>query len=279
MPLWLRKILTVVSFAMFFGSGLVLGLVVLPLLGLVAWKPDRYRALCTRTIARTYQPFLDWMRFANLIEFEPFELPDDLPKGRPYLIVANHPTIIDVLFCLAWLPKLTSIVKASHFRGLVFGPLLRATEYIPGPGMPGDDDPDAAVPPPLTRMVTQLSSGRSLVVFPEGTRSPPDGILRFQRGPFEAAIRAKAILLPLFIGVDNPGLTKGIPLQSGKMRFTFEWLPWVDCAAEGVSSLELRNRHQRLLKARLTRYLRVRDRVRARRERATEGATVSAESR
>jgi 1-acyl-sn-glycerol-3-phosphate acyltransferase len=275
MPLWLRKTLTVLSFAMFFGSGIVLGLVVMPLLWLVAWRPERYRRLATRLLGRTYPGFLHWMRFANLIVYDPIALPPDLPKDRPYLLVANHPTIIDVIFCLAWFPRLTSIVKASHYRGLVFGPLLRATEYIPGPGMPGDDDPDAELPPPLERMVKQLEGGHSLVVFPEGTRSPPDTMLRFQRGPFEAAVRAKAIVLPLFIGVDNPGLTKGIPLQSGKMTFTFEWLPFTDCAAEDVGSLELRNRTYRLFKARWDRYIDVRDRVR-RRRREEANARVTA---
>lgn len=260
MPLWLRRALTVFSFFQFFTAGVVLGAVVFPLLRLVAWRRERHRTLCTRLLHRAYPFFLWWMRFAGLIDYRHIALPPDVPRDRAYVLIANHPTLIDTLFLLAWFDDLTCVVKASWWRSPLLGWLMRSTQYVPGPGLAGDDASDTPV---LDRMVDHLRRGWPLLVFPEGTRAPPDGLLRFRRGAFEAAVRAGVPVVPLFIGVDEPGLTKGIPLQRKKMRFTFDWLPWTDGAAEGADPRALCDRYARLYAERHARFLADRDASRA----------------
>ena len=253
MPRWLRKFMAALSFAMFFGLGLVLGLVFFPVARLLTWRKERHRRLCTWMLGKGYPTFCYWMRLVGLIDYEPITLPDDLPKDRPYVLIANHPTLIDVLFCLGWFQGLTCVVKAAWFRGFLLRFLLRSTNYVAGPGLPGDD---AAFAPALDRMVEQLRAGRPFVVFPEGTRSPPHGLLRFHRGPFEAAVRAGVPIVPLFIAVERPGLNKEHPLPPDYLKYTFDWLPWVDCAKEGANSKELRAQMQDAFQHRLDRYLR-----------------------
>ena len=41
------------------------------------------------------------MRFARLIEYQPVPLPEELPRERAYVLVANHPTLLDVVFLVA----------------------------------------------------------------------------------------------------------------------------------------------------------------------------------
>ena len=48
-----------------------------------------------------------------------------------------------------------------------------------------------------------------MLVFPEGTRSPPDGLRRFPRGAAEAAIRAGVSILPLYISARPTLFAKG----------------------------------------------------------------------
>ncbi len=242
MPFAVRKLLAAISFPMFFGMGLLFGLLVFPALRLISGSKARHRRWCTALLAKSYPWFCFWMHRSGLLDYRPLALPPDLPLGRPYLLIANHPTLIDVLFPLGWFAGLTCVVKAAWFRSPLLRWLLRSTHYIPGPGLPGDAEGfgEVDVPPALERMVRQLEAGHPLYVFPEGTRSPSGGLGRFQRGPFEAAVRAKALLLPMLIEVSPPGLNKEVPLVRGRMDYTFSWLPWVDCAVGMPDPKELR---------------------------------------
>jgi 1-acyl-sn-glycerol-3-phosphate acyltransferase len=223
MPRWLRIFLTGLSFAMFFGGSLLFGLVASPLLFLVAaGRRSAHRQLVTRVLQHGYGVFLFWMKLVRLIDYEKPRAPPQL-RGGPYLLVANHPTLIDVLFLLNSFDGLTCLVKAHWYRSFLVRSLLRSTLYVPGPGMPGDDDHPGS--PTLDRMVEQLQAGHALMVFPEGSRSLATQLRRFRRGAFEAARRAGVPILPVFIGVDRPMLMKGVPfwkVPSGRARFDFE---------------------------------------------------------
>ncbi len=253
MPVWLRKTLAALSFVMFFGAGITASLLFFPFLLLLTFSRERQRDFVTRWMSRAYPLFMWWLKTAQLIEYEDLELPPDVPRDRPYVLIANHPSLIDVLFCLGWLEGLTTVVKAAWYRSWILRWVVKSTHYVAGPGLPRDD---GDYEPALTRMVEAIQAGRSIVAFPEGTRSPPHVLLKFHRGPFEVACRAGVPLVPLFIGIDNPGLTKGVPLPVAKMRYTFDWLPWIDCGEEGVEARKLKGRFHRLYQERHERFLR-----------------------
>jgi 1-acyl-sn-glycerol-3-phosphate acyltransferase len=181
--------------------------------------------------------------------------------------VSNHPTLIDTLFMLAWMPRLTCVVKGSWYERFVLRWLMRGTNYIPGPGYAGDEEEETPV---FDRMVEHLQKGFPLLVFPEGTRAPPDTLLRFRRGGFEAAIRARVPILPVFIGVDNAGLTKGVPLSPRLMTYTFEPMPWTDTRTGEHDARDLCAHYAALYETRHRRYLADRD--------ATSSATASSVS-
>jgi 1-acyl-sn-glycerol-3-phosphate acyltransferase len=152
------------------------------------------------------------------------------------LLIANHPTPIDGSGVFH--PQLSCVVKASWYRSFLMGPMLRRTEYIPGPGHDEDDEADGA--PVVARMEQKLREGVPVLVFPEGTRSGRDSLRRFRRGAIEAAVRAGAPILPLFIGSDQPDfLAKGIPfyrVPPDMAGFTFEWLEPIETSSRGPSS-------------------------------------------
>ncbi|MFW5920307.1 MAG: lysophospholipid acyltransferase family protein, partial [Polyangiales bacterium] len=213
MPRWLRIFFTGLSFVLFFVGGGLLGAVVAPLLLLLGLgRRERQRDRLTRVVNGSYAFFLWWMKLVGLIGYDKLEPPPEL-EGRSYVLVSNHPTLIDVLYLLNWFPRLTCVVKASWYRVWFFGTLLRGTHYLAGPGVAGDDvaSSDAADgwgSTALDRMVEHLRAGHPLLVFPEGTRSKAARLRRFKRGPFEAARRAGVPIVPVFIHVDRPMLMK-----------------------------------------------------------------------
>ncbi len=221
-PIGVRGVLACFSFAMFFGLAAVLSLVTLATGARRRSRGERRRS--TARLNRGFRLFLGFLEDVRLIDVGPIGAPPGL-SDQPYLLVSNHPTLLDAPILLAALPRLVSLVKASWYRSFALGPLLRRCVHVPGPGMPGDDDGGTPV---VDRLEDALRRGAPVLAFPEGTRSPPGGLRRFRRGALEAALRAEVPIVPLFIGVDPPVLTKGQApwrFASRTAQYRFEWLP------------------------------------------------------
>jgi 1-acyl-sn-glycerol-3-phosphate acyltransferase len=124
----------------------------------------------------------------------------------PWVVVANHPSLIDVLFIKALLPGVVVLVKAALFKEPSLARLFAASGDFKGPSSEEQEFGSTAV---LDTFVERLEAGRSVIVFPEGTRSPAWRLRRFRRGAAEAAVRTGVPIVPIFILVDPPVLKKG----------------------------------------------------------------------
>lgn len=217
-----------VMFAYFGLGGFVLSWVVLPLVGLGARDPDERVRRRHRVIARGYDSFHAMMRWAGHIDFDPRDNPVELPTG-PCVVVANHPTLIDTTAVMTLLRSACLVVKPSFFRSPLFRRLHRAAWNIEAV----EDVGGAAV---IDAAVERLAHGFPVLIFPEGTRSPPGGLRRFRRGAFEIAARAGVPVLPLVITCDPPTLMKGVPIWALPRRtavMRVRALPPVDATAGG----------------------------------------------
>jgi 1-acyl-sn-glycerol-3-phosphate acyltransferase len=118
-------------------------------------------------------------------------------KGR--VIVANHPTLFDVILLCALLPQMDCVVSPAWARNPFLRGLVDGAGYVRGDGSL----------PVVRECSRRLAGGRSLLIFPEGTRSPRDGLGPFHRGAAYLALRAGAPLLPILIRCQPPIQTKG----------------------------------------------------------------------
>ena len=229
MPHPVRIFLGIIAFTIFFVGSLLIGVVLFPLIFLLSLgRFQTFKGRCTRFVGRGYGTFLYCLKLWGLIAWsERLHLPAEL-EGRPYVLVANHPSLIDVLFLLHWLPGSTSVVKSAWRNNVFFGPILRSVHYVSN-AEPGDETFTGA----LERMVSHVGAGHPLIIFPEGTRSPTNKLHRFKRGAFEVAVRTRVPILPVFIGVDPPTLKKGAPLDTHETgRWFFEMMPMVEVDAQ-----------------------------------------------
>lgn len=239
MPRWLRIVVTGTAFAIFFGGTSVLGL----LAGLYyrfrrVREEDRWRF--TRSVNASLRLFAGFMRDTGLIDYWHPRLPEGY-EDRAFLLVSNHPTLIDVVLLLGSFPQLSCVAKASWYRSFLMAPMLAKTEYVPGAGFDAERDEGEDLPV-VRRIEAKLRAGVPVLVFPEGTRSLAESLRRFHRGGVEAAIRAGVPILPIFIANDQPFLMKGVPFWRVPRRtcdFTFEWLEPIETAGESMSSREV----------------------------------------
>jgi 1-acyl-sn-glycerol-3-phosphate acyltransferase len=117
------------------------------------------------------------------------------------LVVANHPTLLDVVLLVSQMPEVDCIVK----QGLWRNPFLRWPVSWAG-YLPNSEGEQL-----IEECAATLKRGHSLLVFPEGTRSVPGKPLRMQRGAAHIALTADSEILPVTITCDPPTLFKGNP--------------------------------------------------------------------
>jgi 1-acyl-sn-glycerol-3-phosphate acyltransferase len=197
-PAW-RLLGTAASFALFGLGGIVLGCLVLPLARLVPTGAGRRQRFARWIISRGFRGFIECMRLAGVLSYE-FKGRERLGRAGQ-LIIANHPSLIDVVFLIGFTPVPCCVVKATLWRNPVTGHALASARYIPN--QPTDTMIEAAG--------AALEAGDTLILFPEGTRSVPGEPLQFHRGAAVVALRAAAALTPVHITVNPTTLTKQEP--------------------------------------------------------------------
>ncbi|HEX9051259.1 MAG TPA: lysophospholipid acyltransferase family protein [Anaeromyxobacter sp.] len=201
-----RILLTGSAFLFFFLGGTVLSYVLLPLAWHRGGGPREERARrCRGVLARAWRIFHWYMQAAGLLRYDPRSVRLQLPDG-PFVMVANHPTLVDVTAIVSACPQAVSIAKSAMFRSPLVGRLLRYCDHIDA----GDGSPFSGVAV-AERALALLASGTPILVFPEGTRSPERGLGEFRHGPFEIAARAGVPVVPLFLTCDPPTLMRGRP--------------------------------------------------------------------
>lgn len=196
--LW-RFCATLLSYGMFGLGGLVLGLLVFPVMQCLPSTPDVRRRRARRILQVALRTLISAMRRMGALTYD---VQGAERLGRPgQMIVANHPSLIDVVFLIAFSPGAGCVVKQSMWRNPVTRGTALAAAYVPN--QPTDAMIDLAT--------QALESQQSVIIFPEGTRTIPGQPLRFHRGAASIAVKAATIVTPVFIRCEPTTLTKSTP--------------------------------------------------------------------
>lgn len=200
LPRWLRAVASGIGFSVFGIGSLVLVGVCFPVVRLLTRDRARRTRRARRLIAHSFRLFIRGLVALGAIGVR-FEHRERLATPGPVLILANHPTLLDVCLLVSWVPDADCVVKREAWSNPFLAGVVRAADYIPNDG--GED---------LVRTcVERLRAGRRLLLFPEGTRSPRDGLRSFKRGAARIALQAGCPVLLVDIRCRPPFLGKGEP--------------------------------------------------------------------
>jgi len=165
-----------------FPATLVIWLVVLPF--------DRERAITHWLLV--YQGFiLSWLIPIWKIDIEGRE---KVVIGTTYVIISNHQSILDILILCCIRYKFKWISKIENMKVPVLGWYIRMADYITVNR--SDEESKSEM---LEKSYRCLKRGISIMIFPEGTRSPDKEIGIFKRGAFQLALQAGVPVLPILI--------------------------------------------------------------------------------
>ncbi|MBF0460379.1 MAG: 1-acyl-sn-glycerol-3-phosphate acyltransferase [Magnetococcales bacterium] len=115
------------------------------------------------------------------------------------VIIANHPTLLDVVLLISLVPNAQCVVKGGVWRNPFFYPVVSGAEYI------RSDQPPETV---IARCVESLHQGDNLIIFPEGTRTFPFQPELMKRGFANIALAAQTRIQLFFIQCTPLALTK-----------------------------------------------------------------------
>ena len=131
-------------------------------------------------------------------------------RGKSVVVVANHESFCDILVLLATLPmQVRFLAKRSVFRVPVLGWSIAAAGFVPVDR--GNRARGAAT---VGAALRRLEGGRSLVIFPEETRTRDGELLPFKRGAAHLALKSALPLLPVGIA----GTFRILPRGSWEIR-------------------------------------------------------------
>ena len=194
-----RVVATGFCFAVFGLGGLFIRCVVYPLLVLLVRREDWREALVKGFMHYTLGWFVELMRCTCVLTYEVRNV--ERLHRRGLLILANHPSLIDIVFLISLVHHVDCIVKASLANNPFTRGPVRAARFITNNG-------GAKL---LDDCLASLDRGNNLIVFPEGTRTPLHGRVKLHRGAANVAVRGSRDITPVHIASSLPMLPKGVP--------------------------------------------------------------------
>jgi 1-acyl-sn-glycerol-3-phosphate acyltransferase len=142
---------------------------------------------------------------------------ENITPGTSYIVTPNHQSNADILGLLSQLPvTFRWVIKKELLRVPLFGHALSRTGAI---ALDRSDRTQSVSK--LQQGESKLKDGWSILIYPEGTRTPDGNIQSFKKGGFMMAVHTGIPILP----VTCNGAFKILPkktvwLQPGHITFT-----------------------------------------------------------
>lgn len=197
-PRWLAGVLCYVFFGL---GGLLISITILPLLRLWPGSTQQKNIRVQYAVHQMFKGFVAMLAWAGVIKVN-IQQADLLKKCQSKVIIANHPTLVDVVILISLIPNASCIVKQGLWRNPFLRGVVSRAGYIPNLGAEM-----------LIRDCEHvLTTGANLIIFPEGTRTLHGRKVNpFARGAANIALRTGFDMLPVVLHTDTIGLSKQQP--------------------------------------------------------------------
>jgi 1-acyl-sn-glycerol-3-phosphate acyltransferase len=140
---------------------------------------------------------------------------ENLKGEGPYIFMSNHQGSYDIFALLGHLPfQFKWLAKKELFSVPFLGWTMAAAGYISI-----DREGTRETVEAMNRAAERIRDGMSVVIFPEGSRSPDGTIQPFKKGGFTLAIKSKVPIVPLALTGSREIMPKErLTAASGEIR-------------------------------------------------------------
>jgi 1-acyl-sn-glycerol-3-phosphate acyltransferase len=143
---------------------------------------------------------------------------EQIDKSKTYVFMPNHVSMMDVIIASGFWPVYINGIEAhTHFNWYFYGPLVRAMEEIPINRTSVKESLKS-----FEIAKERLKTNRSIVLYPEGTRSKDGNLNEFKKLPFRFAKNAGVDIIPVaFIGIESVTPEKSIWILPKNLKIIF----------------------------------------------------------
>jgi len=189
------------SFFVFGLSSLILGIMVFPVMCIIFHPGERFKKYGRKFVSAFFRVFISYMHFIGIVNLET----DNRGKYRHLsskIIVANHPSLLDVVMLISLIPNADCIVNTDLNRNFFVKRIVRQLYIL------NSLDLEEI----LQACAESINLGNCLIIFPEGTRTPRYGKAIIKKGAARVAMYSGCNIVPVRIGgTDKYGLGKKDP--------------------------------------------------------------------
>jgi len=144
---------------------------------------------------------------------------ENILRGKPQIFMANHRSDFDILIILAHIPgQFRWIAKKELFHIPIFGAAMKTAGYISI-----DRYHHEKAIQNLHEAALRIREGKSVMSFPEGSRSRDGGIKPFKQGVFHLAIESGIPIVPIsIIGSGEIMPKRSLKVTPGKVKLVID---------------------------------------------------------
>jgi 1-acyl-sn-glycerol-3-phosphate acyltransferase len=165
---------------------------------------------------------------------------ENLLHGKPQIFMANHQSDFDILISLAYISvQFRWIAKKELFNIPIFGTAMKSAGYIEI-----DRNNREKALQSIDEAAFRIRNGKSIMTFPEGTRSRDGEIKAFKQGAFHLAIKSGVPIVPIsIIGSGRIMPKRSVRIKPGQIKLVIG-------EPIEVKSFDIENRHELIEKVR-----------------------------
>jgi 1-acyl-sn-glycerol-3-phosphate acyltransferase len=172
-----------------------------------------------RTMMRLGRVWVSWILATFGVRVEAAGL-ENVPTHAPVILMSNHQSLVDIAAIVMTLPRSVQwrfVAKKELTRVPIFGQALVASRHI----IIDRGNREKAVVS-LRHAAERIRAGTTVIVFPEGTRSPTGHLRTFKSGPFHLAVEAQVPIVPVTVSGSQRITPKGeLRVAPGTVKITY----------------------------------------------------------
>lgn len=194
---WVRRLIaTLFGFVIFGVAGILVRVLLYPYTKNYQANDLATQLKARQLVSRIWLFFVKYLQFSGVISvsYQGFER-----LGREgQLVLANHPSLLDVVLIFSQQSKFNCVVKKDLLKNpTMISPIL-ACGFLPN-----------TESETLLEECHQVLQTQALLLFPEGTRTGWDNVVKLHRGAVSIGLRSAKVITPIKIKMHPLSLKKG----------------------------------------------------------------------
>ena len=206
---FIRGLIVLIQMIIFALGALTIGLLIIPV-SAIFLRDVKHRKFCANVIHKSWKIFTKVMCLFGSIKVEFIGDFKDI-KGK--VIVASHPSLIDIVLLIGLIPNSLCLAKKALLKNPIMYKIVKCLYII------NDIDIDEF----QEETKKALENGFNIIIFPTGTRTLPNENIVLHKGAAQIAINANVNIVPITIESDYTLLIKNhFPLDAGTKPAQFK---------------------------------------------------------